>query len=198
MTDINAALRRTRNAESPDEPQPPAEAAKPIGHDRLLALVELLFFAYRDFTGESDVVLKEYGFGRAHHRVLHFVTRRPGLRVADLLDILKITKQSLARVLKLLVDRGFIVQEAGADDRRERRLHATRRGSELAERLRTLQTRRMATALRQTAPGSEAATIQFLTALTASADRATIVAQLTDSGLELGAGTRLLEPSGKP
>ena len=73
-------------------------------------------------------MLAEFGFGRAHHRVLHFVNRRPGLRVADLLDILRITKQSLARVLKELVDRGFIAQEAGADDRRERRLYLTHEG----------------------------------------------------------------------
>ena len=68
--------------------------------------MELLFFAYRDFTREPDAMLAEFGFGRAHHRVLHFVDRNPGLRVADLLDILKITKQSLARVLKQLVDDG--------------------------------------------------------------------------------------------
>ncbi len=154
-----------------------------VTHDRLLALVELMFFAYRDFTGESDVVLKEYGFGRAHHRVLHFVTRRPGLRVADLLDILKITKQSLARVLKQLVDRGFIAQEAGADDRRERRLYATELGRNLAERLRTLQTRRMALALEDADTSSQAATMQFLIALTAAGDRAAIIKQLTESGL---------------
>ena len=72
--------------------------------------MELLFFAYRDFTAEPDAALAEYGFGRAHHRVLHFVNRHPGLRVADLLDILKITKQSLARVLKQLIDKGCIMQ----------------------------------------------------------------------------------------
>ena len=66
-----------------------------------LSIIELLFFAYRDFTGDPDAVLEQYGFGRAHHRVLHFVNRNPGLRVANLLDILKITKQSLARVLNM-------------------------------------------------------------------------------------------------
>ncbi len=95
---------------------------------QLIACVELLFFAYRDFTGDPDAVLAEYGFGRAHHRVLHFVNRHPGLRVADLLDILKITKQSLARVLKQLVDEGFIVQRAGENDRRERRLYSDCQG----------------------------------------------------------------------
>ena len=104
-------------------------------HEELVACVELLFFAYRDFTGGPDAVLEEYGFGRAHHRVLHFVHRNPGLRVADLLDILKITKQSLARVLKQLIDKGFIMQRAGNDDRRERRLFVTAKGSRLAEKL---------------------------------------------------------------
>ena len=97
----------------------------------LVACVELLFFAYRDFTSGPDAVLEEYGFGRAHHRVLHFVHRNPGLRVADLLDILKITKQSLARVLKQLIDKGFIMQRAGNDDRRERRLFVTAKGGRL-------------------------------------------------------------------
>ena len=63
-------------------------------------IIELLFFAYRDFVGDADHVLEEFGFGRAHHRVVHFVTRYPGLKVADLLDVLRITKQSLGRVLK--------------------------------------------------------------------------------------------------
>jgi hypothetical protein len=74
----------------------------------LLAFAELLFFAYRDFTRDADAILKDFGFGRAHHRVLHFVNRHPGLRVADLLDVLKITKQSLGRVLKQLIDKGYI------------------------------------------------------------------------------------------
>src|SRR5262249_58423916 len=94
----------------------------------LITGVELLFFAYRDFTGEADAVLAEFGLGRAHHRVLHFVNRNPGLKVADLLEILKITQQSLARVLKLLVDQGWIRQIAGQADRRQRLLHSTAKG----------------------------------------------------------------------
>ena len=73
-------------------------------------------------------MLKDFGFGRAHHRVLHFVNRHSGLRVADLLDILTITKQSLARVLKQLIDKGYIVQQAGSADRRERLLFPTEKG----------------------------------------------------------------------
>ena len=85
-------------------------------------LIELLFFAYRDFVGDADAVLAEFGFGRAHHRVLHFVHRNPGIKVADLLDILKITKQSLGRVLKQLVDEGYVIQKEGEIDRRQRLL----------------------------------------------------------------------------
>jgi DNA-binding MarR family transcriptional regulator len=73
------------------------------------SIIELMYFAYRDFTSDPDQILAEYGFGRAHHRVLHFVNRLPGLTVAELLDVLKITKQSLARVLKQLIDAGYIV-----------------------------------------------------------------------------------------
>src|SRR6266581_3689072 len=76
-------------------------------------VIELLFFAYRDFVSDPDHVLEKFGFGRAHHRVLHFVNRNPGLKVADLLDILKITKQSLGRVLKQLVDEGYVLQKEG-------------------------------------------------------------------------------------
>jgi hypothetical protein len=78
------------------------------------AIIELFFFAYRDFTSDPDQILSDYGFGRAHHRVLHFVNRRPGLTVAELLDVLKITKQSLARVLKQLIDTDHIVQLQGS------------------------------------------------------------------------------------
>ena len=88
-------------------------------------LIELLFFAYRDFISDPDAILGPIGFGRAHHRVVHFVNRRPGLTVAELLDVLKITKQSLARVLKQLIDTGYIVQVTGPTDRRQRQLYAT-------------------------------------------------------------------------
>lgn len=155
------------------------------GLDRLTSVVELIFFAYRDFTGESDAVLKAYRFGRAHHRVLHFVMWRPGLRVADLLDILKITKQSLARVLKELVDRGFIVQEAGEEDRRERRLYPTAQGRKLAEQLRALQTRRIAAALAEIDVTAQPAALRFLLALIAPQDRAGLERALADAGLNL-------------
>lgn len=106
-------------------------------------IIELLFFAYRDFVGDADHVLEEFGFGRAHHRVIHFVHRYPGLKVADLLDVLRITKQSLGRVLKQLLDEGYIVQKAGAADRRERLLFATAKGEALVAKLAGLQTDRI-------------------------------------------------------
>ncbi len=110
-------------------------------------IIELLFFAYRDFVGDADHVLEEFGFGRAHHRVVHFVQRYPGLKVADLLDVLRITKQSLGRVLKQLLDEGYIVQKAGDSDRRQRLLFATAKGEALVVKLVTLQTARIDRAL---------------------------------------------------
>ena len=97
--------------------------------------IELLFYAYRDFTAEADAMLAELGFGRAHHRVIYFVGRNPGMTVSELLGILKITKQSLSRVLGQLVRQGFIVQRAGSTDRRQRLLSLTDRGAELERKL---------------------------------------------------------------
>jgi DNA-binding MarR family transcriptional regulator len=111
-------------------------------------IIELLFFAYRDFVDDPDHVLEKFGFGRAHHRVMHFVHRYPGLTVADLLDVLRITKQSLGRVLKQLLDEGYIVQKAGDADRRQRLLFATPKGEALVAQLAGLQTDRIKRALR--------------------------------------------------
>jgi DNA-binding MarR family transcriptional regulator len=110
-------------------------------------LIELFFFAYRDFVGDPDRILTDYGFGRAHHRVLHFVQRRPGLTIAELLDILQITKQSLNRVLKELVETGYVEQRTGRQDKRQRHLHATETGEALSLRLDTLQSKRINAAL---------------------------------------------------
>lgn len=112
-------------------------------------LIELIFFAYRDFTSDPDEILASYGFGRAHHRVLHFVTHRPGLTVAELLDVLRITKQSLARVLKQLIDTSYIVQIPGPRDRRQRELYVTQQGKDLALALALPQSRRINAALRE-------------------------------------------------
>lgn len=111
--------------------------------------IELLFFAYRDFTAEPDAILAKYGFGRAHHRVIHFVGRHPQMTVGELLAILHITKQSLNRVLSLLVRREFIIQRPGAQDRRQRLLDLTPKGRELERQLSAPQRARIAHAYRQ-------------------------------------------------
>jgi DNA-binding MarR family transcriptional regulator len=116
--------------------------------------IELLFFAYRDFTGEADAVLARLGFGRAHHRVIYFVGRKPGMTVSELLDILKITKQSLSRVLGQLVRDGYITQRPGSTDRRQRLLELTAKGAELERRLTEDQRALVANAYR--AAGAEA------------------------------------------
>lgn len=113
----------------------------------IVELIELLFFAYRDFTCEPDAILKDYRFGRAHHRVVHFVGRNPGMRVADLLLILAITKQSLGRVLRELVETGFVEQREGPADRRQRLLYLTGDGNRLHVRLMAPQIRRVRAAL---------------------------------------------------
>jgi DNA-binding MarR family transcriptional regulator len=125
-------------------------------------IIELLFFAYRDFVGDADHVLEEFGFGRAHHRVVHFVSRYPGLKVADLLDVLRITKQSLGRVLKQLLDEGYIVQKAGDSDKRQRLLFATPKGESLVAKLAGLQTDRITNALQGLDPAGAEAVRQFL------------------------------------
>lgn len=138
--------------------QSPAEQMARPSDDELIRLVELFFFAYRDFTGEPDAILEEYRLGRAQHRALHFVVRHPGIRVTDLLAILKITKQSLARVLKPLVDDEWIDSRPGADDRRERLLYPTDKGRDLIRLLAGRQMERIANALAAAHPAGHDAT----------------------------------------
>lgn len=108
--------------------------------------IELLFFAYRDFTAEADAVLAKQKFGRAHHRVIYFVGQYPGMSVSDLLGILAITKQSLSRVLRQLVNEGYIAQQPGKTDRRQRLLSLTDKGQELEQTLTSEQRARIAAA----------------------------------------------------
>jgi DNA-binding MarR family transcriptional regulator len=150
MADVTA-LPASRTAGT-TEPGYPGESDEPIWD-----VIELLFFAYRDFVGDPDEVLAKFGFGRAHHRVLHFVNRHPGMKVADLLELLRITKQSLGRVLRELVQQGYVVQKAGENDRRQRLLYMTPKGEALAMKLARLQTRRILRALGDTAGAHEAA-----------------------------------------
>ena len=134
-------------------------------------LIELFFFAYRDFVSDPDRILDEYGFGRAHHRVLHFVDRNPGLTIAELLDILRITKQSLNRVLKELLETDFIESRMGTSDRRQRLLFATVKGHDLAIKLAKLQTRRIMRALAELDPEGKEAVSRYLLRLIDPDDR---------------------------
>ena len=108
---------------------------EPYSDAELRDAMELLFFSYRDFIREPDAILEEYKFGRAHHRVIHFVGRNPNLTVTHLLSILRITKQSLSRVLSQLVRENFIQQLEGPIDRRQRLLSLTQKGYELEDKL---------------------------------------------------------------
>ena len=106
-------------------------------------LIELLFFAYRDFISEPDKILSHLNFGRAHHRVMHFVAQNPGLKVNELLQILHITRQSLGRVLKQLIEEGYIEQKVGKNDHRQRLLYPTQQGEELSRQLSLPQSKRL-------------------------------------------------------
>lgn len=179
MADINFSA----PALSPDSRLADSRAPTLREADLRWDIIELLFFAYRDFVGDPDHELEAFGFGRAHHRVLHFVYRYPGLKVADLLDVLRITKQSLGRVLKQLLDEGYIVQKTGNNDRRQRLLYATPRGEALVAKLAGLQTTRINRALGDIPPEGAETVRRFL--------RAMIDRDDPDKVLEtiLGAGT---------
>jgi DNA-binding MarR family transcriptional regulator len=162
-------------AGQPGSPQPASSAPD-------FEMIELIFFAYRDFVGEADRALASYGFGRAHHRVLHFVNRHPGLTIAGLLDILGITKQSLARVLKDLMDKGCIVQEAGREDRRQRLLRLTDKGLALAADLAERQSARIGAALRRLPEEQRATVRSFLLGLLDPASEPAVRRLLAGSG----------------
>ncbi|MBI5163720.1 MAG: MarR family transcriptional regulator [Magnetospirillum sp.] len=139
--------------------------------EELRQAIELLFFAYRDFTAEPDAILAAYGFGRAHHRVIYFVGRHPGMTVSDLLAILKITKQSLSRVLGQLVEEGFVTQRTGARDRRQRLLELTEKGLELERQLTERQRARFARAYREAGAEAVEGFRQVMLGLIDDADR---------------------------
>jgi DNA-binding MarR family transcriptional regulator len=154
------------------KPDRPAETefsltGLPAGHEPapMFDLIELLFFAYRDFVGDADRLLESIRFGRAHHRVLHFVNRRPGLTIAELLDILCITKQSLSRVLKELLDEGYVESHSGVSDRRQRLLFPTVKGRRLALDLARVQSERVRRALAGLPADAHERAIEFLLAM---------------------------------
>ena len=123
-----------------------------LGDAEMRLAQDLLFFAYRDFTNVADQVLEELGLGRAHHRALHFIGRNPGITVSGLLAILRITKQSLARVLNALVDEGLVAQAPGYEDRRLRLLTLTDKGQALERRLFDAQRSKIAAAYTEAGP----------------------------------------------
>lgn len=135
---------------------------------------DLLFFAYRDFTNAADVALAELGLGRAHHRALHFIGRNPGITVSDLLTILRITKQSLARVLGALMDQGYVAQVPGHSDRRQRLLRLTAAGAALEQRLFERQRQRLGPAYREAGSAAVGGFVRVLRAIMDETARAYI------------------------
>ena len=127
--------------------------------------IELLFYAYRDFTSEADSILSEIGLGRAHHRVLYFVGKYSGMTVRDLLSILRITKQSLSRVLSRLIAEGYVRQQIGDTDKRQRLLFLTSKGSALEARLTDIQCKRFANAYLKSGASDVAGFEQVLNSL---------------------------------
>ncbi len=120
--------------------------------DQLLQGIELMYFAYKGFTSDPDLILQNYTYGRAHHRAVHFINRRKGLKVSDLLDILGITKQSLNRVLRQLINDGLVESRMGRKDKRERNLFLTDDGEKLERQLSDAQRKRMRSAYRAAGP----------------------------------------------
>jgi DNA-binding MarR family transcriptional regulator len=175
MADINLAAAKSRL--SRQEPESAASGGEPHWD-----IIELLFFAYRDFVGDPDDVLEKLGFGRAHHRVLHFVNRNRGMKVADLLEILRITKQSLGRVLKQLVDEGYVIQKEGESDRRQRLLYVTEKGEALALKLAHLQTTRIQRALNEVGPEAGEAARKFLAAIIDADGRSGVLKMIDPAG----------------
>jgi DNA-binding MarR family transcriptional regulator len=144
---------KTRESKFVPPPKlPPPTPVVDVGDAEMRLTQDLLFFAYRDFTNVADQVLEELGLGRAHHRALHFIGRNPGITVSGLLAILRITKQSLARVLNALVDEGYVGQAPGFEDRRLRLLTLTDNGRTLEQRLFQAQRDRIAEAYRTAGP----------------------------------------------
>ena len=138
--------------------------------------IELLFFAYRDFTGDPDAVLEELGYGRAHHRAIHFIKRRPGITIARLLDILGVTKQSLNRVLRQLIADGLVESAPGVADRRQRHLRLTETGDALERRLSAPQRARLRRAYSEAGPEAVAGFRAVLERMINEPERDTILA----------------------
>jgi DNA-binding MarR family transcriptional regulator len=136
--------------------------------------IELMFYAYRDFTGEPDAILEQYALGRAHHRVIYFVGRNPGISVTELLDILRITKQSLSRVLGKLIEDEFINQRANPSDRRRKQLTLSDKGKTLEHNLTSTQMDRFVRAYREAGDEAVEGFRRVLTSIINPEDRARV------------------------
>ncbi|MEM9853924.1 MAG: MarR family transcriptional regulator [Pseudomonadota bacterium] len=150
-----------------DAPRQPGDEDAPPqpGDERLKKGIEAMFFAYRGFTADPDRILAKHGFGRAHHRAIHFINRSPRTTVNNLLSILGVTKQSLNRVLRTLIDKGLVESEVGTQDRRERHLSLTEAGLALEAELSTAQEARVRAAYAKAGPGAVAGFEQVLEAM---------------------------------
>jgi DNA-binding MarR family transcriptional regulator len=180
---VNLTARRPDVLQKLPARSPFAAAAEPGAP--MFELIELMFFAYRDFVGDADHRLATLGFGRAHHRVLHFVARHPGLTIAELLDILQITKQSLNRVLKELLGRDYVEARPGMKDRRQRQLFPTARGQALALELALLQSKRFARVFAGLPEAARSRAMDFLLAMVDAGGRDKIAA-VTGAGSASG------------
>ena len=109
-----------------------------LSNKEIRKIIELIFFSYREFTSGPDEILEKLNFGRAHHRVIYFVGKQKQITIRDLLSILKITKQSLSRVLNQLVKEKYILVSTG-DDKRTKNLSLTNKGYELETKLSMIQ-----------------------------------------------------------
>lgn len=146
-----------------------------LREDELRQGIELLFYAYRDFTRGPDEILDQIGFGRAHHRALHFIGGHPGITVAELLNILRITKQSLSRVLSALIEGDFVRQQQGLQDRRQRQLFLTDKGKTLERRIASVQQAKVAEAYREAGAEAVAGYRKVLSGLIDEEDRAAVL-----------------------
>ncbi|MDJ1008538.1 MAG: MarR family transcriptional regulator [Paracoccaceae bacterium] len=148
-----------------DTGSPGGESLLFLTDEQLRRGIEAMFFAYQGFTADPDRILAERGYGRAHHRAIHFINRRPGANVNTLLAILGVTKQSLNRVLRTLIEDGLVEARVGTRDKRERHLHLTEAGAALETELSTAQRDRMRAAYKAAGPGAVAGFRQVLEAM---------------------------------
>jgi DNA-binding MarR family transcriptional regulator len=144
---------------------PSGESLLFLTDEQLRKGIEAMFFAYRGFTADPDRILEGMDYGRAHHRAIHFIHRSPGTTVSNLLTVLGVTKQSLNRVLRTLVEDGLVEARIGRRDKRERHLHLTAKGQELERELSDAQRARMRAAYRAAGPQAVAGFRQVLEAM---------------------------------